>query len=293
MLVADALTAFLATRKPATLRAYKGRLKSLADAPAASSDSTIQAPRRVDTLTRADLESWFATRCVKRDGSPAAPDTIRLTIAALQQFHAWLIAEGWLARPILPHLDKPRGRERTLLPTKAETKKLLEHAPSDFARIYRALRLTGARPDELTRATIEDIEHRTGEIVLDKHKTVEKTGQVRRIAVGHPALVELLRVAIGDRKSGPIFLRNNCHTWTTDTLSATYRRARKAAGLPKGLVLYLARHEHGTELYRSTKDLKAVADALGHTQLSTTMRYTRVDADVLKDNQRRFDEGLE
>jgi integrase len=301
MLVADALAAFLAhvadARSSATLRAYTGRLKSLASyplAPNVEDAASVRLLGHTDTtqLTRADLESWLSKRSLKPNGQPAAPDTIRLTIAALQQFHAWLIAEGWLSKPILPQLDKPRGRERTLLPTKAETKSLIDHAPADFAPIYRALRLTGARPDELCRATIADIEHRTGEIVLDKHKTVEKTGKPRRIAVGHPALVELLRVAIGDRTTGPIFLRSNGHAWTTNSLSATYRRARKSAGLPKGLVLYLARHEHGTELYRSTKDLKAVADALGHTQLSTSMRYTRVDSDTLKDNQRLFDEGL-
>lgn len=286
MLVSDALTAFLAhvaeTRSPLTLRAYRGRLKSL---PSAMTD--------IAEFTADRLDEWLAARALKPNGQPAAPDTIRLTLAALDQFQAWMVGNKCLSMPIVVKARKPSGRQRELLPTKAETRLLLEHSPRDFSPIYRALRLTGARPGELCGSTIIDIDERAGEIVLARHKTARKTGKPRRIAIGHPALVELIRLAIGERTAGPIFLRSNGHAWTTDTLSATYRRARKAAGLPQGLVLYLTRHEHATELYRSTKDLKSVADALGHTQLSTTMRYTRVDAATLKSNQQLFNEDLD
>ncbi len=50
-------------------------------------------------------------------------------------------------------------------------------------------------------------------------------------------------------------------------------------------------HLSGQENLREA-DLDAVADALGHTQLNTTMRYTRADADTLKKNQNYFNEGL-
>jgi integrase len=169
---------------------------------------------------------------------------------------------------------------------------LLEKASESFKSIYLALRLTGARPNELTRAQICEFDRVAQEIVLQRHKTARKTGESRRLAVGHESLKEIIRTAIGQRTEGPIFERVPGREWTVDQLSAEYRRARDAAGIRKGLVLYCSRHEHGTALYKATGDLKAVADSLGHKSLSTTMRYTRADGDQLKKNQSLFDDTL-
>jgi site-specific recombinase XerC len=56
-------------------------------------------------------------------------------------------------------------------------------------------------------------------------------------------------------------------------------RARKDAGLPKDLVLYCARHGFGTEVYRATKNLFAVVNVMGHTAVSTTMKYQHQNID--------------
>jgi site-specific recombinase XerC len=43
--------------------------------------------------------------------------------------------------------------------------------------------------------------------------------------------------------------------------------------LPIDLALYCARHGFGTEMYRATKNLFAVMHVMGHTTVSTTMKY--------------------
>ena len=228
------------------------------------------------------------------DGSKKAPDTIRQNVLAREQLQKWLIDEGHIIEPVTKKkLQKPGGRKRELLPTTEETRAIMSHSAEDFQSIYRSLRLTGARPGELCGAKISHIDKVVQEIILHEHKTARKTNRPRRIAIGHPALVELIEKAIGNRTDGPIYLRANGRPWRTEILSAAFRKARDAAGLRKGLVLYLARHEHATMLYLQTRDLKTVADALGHTQLSTTMRYTRVDGDSLKKSQRMFNENLD
>lgn len=245
-------------------------------------------------LTKDVILSWIANegiwQCGTRKGESKAPDTIRTTIVAWEQFQRWLIETEQLDHPITSKLKKPGGRKREILPTREETAKLLEHAPEDFKLIYRAMRLTGARPGELCRAEIAHFDCVAGEIVLTQHKTAAKTGKPRRIAVGHPALKEIVNSLIGSRTKGPIFLRANGKPWTTAIFSAKFRELKIKAGLRDGLVLYLARHEHATELYKKTNDIKSVADALGHAQISTTMRYTRVDGEQLKKNQQLFEE---
>lgn len=283
MTLAESIDLFLAEiateLKPATVRTYQCRLSSL---------RSSMGYRDVLNLRPGECEAWL-----DRAIADKAPDTVRLTIIATQRWQAWAIDAGQLGSELFSPRQKPGGRQRQALPTKDENRLLLKHTSEEFRPIFRALRLTGARPGELCRATIADLDLQTGEILLADHKTVKKTGKPRRIPVGHPALRAILETAIAGRQEGTIFLRSCGRPWTPPTLSAAYRKARKAAGLRDELVLYLTRHEHGTEMYRRTRDPKAVSDALGHANFSTTMRYMRAQLDVLQENQAKFDEGLE
>jgi hypothetical protein len=72
---------------------------------------------------------------------------------------------------------------------------------------------------------------------------------IRRIPIGRKP-GELLAQAIGARQAGPIFLPPAGKAWTVPNLSRTYSRLRDLAGLPRDLVLYLARHECGTKICR-------------------------------------------
>ena len=48
------------------------------------------------------------------------------------------------------------------------------------------------------------------------------------------------------------------------------------AGLPRDLVLYLARHECGTKICRE-KGIEFARRPLGHANISTTQRYMHLD----------------
>jgi site-specific recombinase XerD len=57
---------------------------------------------------------------------------------------------------------------------------------------------------------------------------------------------------------------------------------RDLAGLPKDLVLYLARHECGTKICRE-EGIEYARRLLGHTNISTTQRYMHLDDSELAD----------
>jgi site-specific recombinase XerC len=63
------------------------------------------------------------------------------------------------------------------------------------------------------------------------------------------------------------------------TVAKQFEKVRKEAGLPNDLVLYCARHGFGTEMYRATKNLFAVMNVMGHTTVSTTMKYQHQNID--------------
>src|SRR5215467_14784505 len=101
--------------------------------------------------------------------------------------------------------EKPRVAQRDRLPTAEETAAIVSRSSPEFRLIYSALRQCGARPGELCRATIADIDRTANAIVLREHKTARKTGKPRRIPIGRK-LGDLLNQAIAQRTEGPVFL---------------------------------------------------------------------------------------
>jgi integrase len=174
-----------------------------------------------------------------------------------------------------------------MLPIASASAAILANASPQFRLIYSALRQCGARPGELCRATIADVDRTANAIVLREHKTARKTGKPRRIPIGRK-LGELLAQAIGDRQAGPIFLSPAGKAWSVPNLSRTYSRLRDLAGLPRDLVLYLARHECGTKICRE-KGIEYARRLLGHANISTTQRYMHLDDRELADAQDLID----
>jgi len=241
------------------------------------------------SISREMVDGWLAKTARFPNGEQKAPDTRAATARVFTQFQKWAVDYKHLANPIIAKLPKPAGRERDRIPTAEETEQLLAHASPEFKRIYQALQRTGARPNELCRATIADWDRRRKAIVLKRHKTSEKTGKPRLIPAGknvEPLLLE----AIGDRIEGFIFLppsaerqrKRGAQTplrgWTSQRLGVVYRELRKKAGLPADLCLYLARHEFATKVVKE-HGLFPAKELLGHTNIKTTQRYAHATDD--------------
>jgi integrase len=256
-------------RAPATVAFYRARLKKFREAYNA---------RDLASLTPLEIDEHLAAA-----GTGMSDSTRHHDVVALERLQKFAIQNKLLEKPIFGNLEKPRVGRRDRIPTLAETETLLANASPAFRLIYSALRQCGARPGELCRATIADVDQGARVITLKEHKTARKTGQPRRIPIGRK-LEEMLDRAIGDRTEGPVFLTPTGRLWRVENLSRTYSRLRDLAGLPKDLVLYLARHECGTKICRE-KGIEYARRLLGHSNISTTQRYMHLDDQELADAQ--------
>ena len=138
-------------------------------------------------------------------GAGMSDSTRHHDVVALQRLQKFALEHKIIEKPVFGKLDKPRVGRRDRVPTAAETEAILAKASPSFRLIYSALRQCGARPGELCRATIADVDRANRVITLKEHKTARKTDEMRRIPIGRK-LGDLLDRAIGTRTEGPVFL---------------------------------------------------------------------------------------
>lgn len=257
--------------RPNTLRAYRSKLESLRES---LGDSEPNRPQLLD---------WLHQQTHWADGDPKTNSTqaaYRATLAILLNF---AVAEELLpASPLKPQdLKRPLIPHRERIATTEETLAILAHAPQEFGLLYRCLRMTGARPDELTAARIEWISDTAGGRVLTiiNNKTSRHTGKARIIPIGEQ-VEPLFTQAIGRRHYGPIFLTGKSRPWTVAHASRIFRETRDALGISPELVLYSARHEFGSQVTKE-KGIHAAMELLGHSSISVTQRYAHLTTDEL------------
>jgi len=66
-----------------------------------------------------------------------------------------------------------------------------------------------------------------------------------------------------------------------ETVRSIYEKARKNAGVKKGVGLHTLRHSFATHLLEAGYDIRKIQVLMGHTKLSTTMIYLHVSRETL------------
>lgn len=279
---------WLASERRMAAHTVEAYLTDLAQMLAALSDHLGRLPSLNDLAAASigDLRAWLARRA--RDGAGSASRARALS--AVRGFYRWLDRSGRLHNPNIQALTAPRGKRplpRPLTATDAEA--LIDLAESDAGEpwigardraLFTLLYGCGLRIDEAL-----SLARRDAPAGGDALRVTGKGSKERLVPV-LPAVAEALdaylalcpfRVA----PEGPLFLGVRGGRLNPGVAQRRMRQLRALVGLPDSATPHALRHSFATHLLGDGADLRAIQDLLGHASLSTTQRYTEVDAESL------------
>lgn len=245
-------------------------------------DGALVSLSSLGALKPADFRAFLASR--QRDGLSKA--SMARLMSTLRGFFNYLDRHDILHNPAIRAVRTPRlsrSLPKALAANEAlETLKTageMQDEPWLAARdtaLFTLLYGCGLRLGEALSLT-------RGDVPLPDTLTITGKGKKQRIIPILPAV----RKAVDDYLSQcpfsgdhamPLFLGQRGGILNPGVVQRQMRRIRAMLGLPDSATPHALRHSFATHLLGNGGDLRTIQELLGHTSLSTTQRYTKVDA---------------
>lgn len=212
-----------------------------------------------NTITREDvsrvLQGWR--------GSGLSADTCNKRRAALLAFFNTVDGKG----SVNPVRDVAKFRVSPPLPRGLDYGRI-KMALNSLAKCRTRARLkvmafTGARPVQVRRIQPEDWDDKANTLLL---RSTDKGRGTKPHAIPlSPQAQQALREF------------ENTDAWgafASAPMGRMWKKAAMKAGMPADVRVYDLRHSFGTEIYRTTGDLRITKELLGHSSFAMTERYT-------------------
>ncbi len=231
-----------------------------------------------------------------RDQRQLAPSSLARLLVALRMYARYLVMEGDLERDRIQLSPLPHAWITLPEVLSVEEVERLLQAPFSGALAERdrlALELlyaTGGRASEVVLIGLGDFKERRSLVLLHG-----KGRKDRMVPLGGPARAALASylascrpALVGERREERLLLGARGTGMSRVELWRVVVRAGQLAGISKRIYPHLLRHCFATHLLERRADLRAVQSLLGHANLSTTQRYTQVDAKRLIELHRKY-----
>ncbi len=254
-------------------------------------DLTVE---KLDNLTIRTFLGWLYRRNLKKSSIARKLSCIRSFFKYLcreetiQANPASIVSTPKLPRNLPAHLTE---NEVDRLLTSIDTSKIL--GKRDKA-ILELLYATGMRASEIVGTSMHDLDFSLRVVRVRGKRRKERVvpyGKTAADALADylPRRTELLAKAKGDTAAPTaVFLNNRGGRLTDRSLRRVLDKAIRNAALQWDISPHAIRHSFATHLLNAGADLRSIQELLGHSDLSTTQRYTHVSTEELIRTYHKF-----
>jgi integrase/recombinase XerD len=236
--------------------------------------------RRPDRLDLEDVRAYQVQLVARGISWPA----LNQIVCALRFFYGVTLGQNELPERI-PYAREPRKLPVVL--SADEVVRFLEAVPSLKSRTaLTTAYAAGLRASEAVRLKVSDID--SGRMMI---RIEEGKGAKDRYAMLSLQLLTILRGYWRlERPHHWLFpSRDESRPIHPQVLHAACRSACNAADLAKRVTVHTLRHSFATHLLEAGTDIRIIQVLLGHNNLSTTARYTRVAATTIRNTASPLD----
>lgn len=236
-------------------------------------------------VTAADVRAWLAH--LRSGETPLSPRSLSQALSAIRTFHRFLDRRLDAPNAAISLVRGPRVKPGAPRPVSEDQARGLIAEPAldperedwEIARDQAVLTLLygcGLRISEglsLTRA----------DAPLGDELRITGKGSKMRIVPVLPAVRAAIEAYLAElpfllEPEEPLFRAKRGGPLSPRHVQATVQALRGRLGLPASATPHALRHAFATHLLGAGADLRSIQELLGHASLSTTQRYTDVDA---------------
>lgn len=230
--------------------------------------------KQPEKITTSDVKAFMAYLIADKHQKPSS---VGLAISSLKFFY-----ETVLKRKIFDDIKPPKLEKK--IPTvlsREEITRMIETCKNVKHRLLiELLYSSGLRVSEAVNMKVEDLD-------LDEHmgKVISGKGKKDRHIILSRALVQDLRAYFASRtKTSPYVFSDPSgeHPLVVRMAQKIVQKAAKKAGITKRVFCHALRSSFATHLLEQGTDIRIIQELLGHSNLSTTERYTKVSTEQLK-----------
>jgi len=269
-----------------TVEAYQRDLSSFLDFMSSHLDEALHLGRLAELQTT-DFRAYLAHR--RRGSAPLSPASVQRQLSAIRTYYRYLERRWDVKNSALPLIKGPRAKRPIPKALSIDgAKELIREGSRDKkhdwidARNSAVLTLcygAGLRISEALGLTGTDMPLGDALVMTGKGG---KTRLVPLLPIIRQAVDRYLKLCpYSVAADKPIFFGARGGALSPRIIQAEVQKMRIDLGLPETATPHALRHSFATHLLAGQGDLRTIQQLLGHASLSTTQRYTDVDADAL------------
>jgi len=289
----DALSAwmvYLAQERrasPRTLEAYGENLRRYLDFMEQHRGGAM-ALADLGEVTAAELRAYLAFR--RQGERPLSPRSLAQSLSSIRSFHRWLDRRQGVSNDALALVRGPKVKPGAPRPvSEDQARGLIGEAEADADRedwesardaaLLTLLYGCGLRISEALSLTRADAPLGSSVRILGKGSKTRVVPVLPAVREAVDAYLAALPFAL--EPTDALFRAKRGGPFSPRHAQALMQTLRGRLGLPSSATPHALRHSFATHLLGAGADLRSIQELLGHASLSTTQRYTAVDAQAL------------